>query len=166
MPVKFTDNSISIKNHFKSSRAFLDRVNYDFCLKRYSDIKTEEQALKTPVIKLREISLAFGQETPINMISAWLILLCDYLGIEIEPRQAEISARYIYEEAHFFNLAELTLCFKQISKGNYGNLWKFNPQIVIGAIKSYRSKRGMILSRQPSLNLDEIANRIRKELKK
>lgn len=157
--------SQKLKQQIPDAVDFLNKVNFDYCVQRYDGLTSVEEALNKNVIKLREIGIAYGVKTPKLLISAWLTMLCDYFAFDVDKRQIQETAGYIYEEAHFLNLAELTLVFKRIKKGHYGEFYgRFNPQTIIKAIKAYRSERGAILSRQPTIDFDEIAERIKKGL--
>ena len=124
------------------------QFNPDFCFDRYKEMKTVESALMANLVTLREIGQAYNESTPALLIKTWLILLSEFMGFEVTPSQANETARYIYEEAFMFNIAELTLFFKQLKKGVYGEFYgKFNGQKILIAAREYRQRRGEIFCR-------------------
>jgi len=116
-------------------------------MEKYINIKTFEDALKSKKIKLRELSLAYGEQIIIGWIQAWLINLSGYMNFSITEQQAKTTAIFILEDCYMFNLAEFTLLFRKINRGNYGQFYgQFNGQIIMAACKEYRNQRGKVLS--------------------
>lgn len=134
----------------KTGGEFLTEFNFDNCLKRYSDFKTEELALKSNKLKLREIAETYNQQTPVSLIEIWLLNMSMFMGWEVTDQHIRETALYIYEDNSFLNLAEITLFFKKLKKGIYGTFYgKFDGLKICSAVREYRMQRGQILSRMP-----------------
>ena len=126
-------------------------------MKRYTEIKTPALALESKVINLREIAGIYNEELPVLLIKAWLVNFSLFMDFAISPQQARETAIYVFEETFMLNIAELTLLFKRIKTGHYGEFYgKFNPQIVLRACREYRQERGKIISKMPSDQQKEV----------
>ena len=150
---KLNKRSADLVKRVPTGELFLTQFNPDYCSNRYQDFKTSELALKTGLVKLREIAQAYHSNTPVIMLKLWLVNLSKFMDFDITDQQARETGQYIYEEVNMFNLAEITLLFKRIKKGFYGAFYgKFNGQIILKACREYRKERGNILS---GLSTDE-----------
>jgi len=137
--------------HFDTGKKFSEQFNLDYCLQRYLEYKTPVEALFSEKIKISELSICYGEQLIITWLRAWLVTLSNYMDFEINESQSRKTAMFILEECYMLNLAELSLLFKKIMKGHYGQFFnKFNGQIIIQACREYRKERGLILSRQSS----------------
>jgi hypothetical protein len=121
-------------------------------MQRYSELNTPELALLSHKMKLKEIAATYDKQTPVSLIEFWLINLVAYMGLDEKATDQQIReiAIYLYEDFSFFNLAELTLFFKRIKKGFYGEFYgKLDGMKIISAAREYRQQRGLILSKLP-----------------
>ena len=127
-------------------KLLITKLNFDSCLERYFRYSNAEESLMSGKLRLREIAAIYEPSAPILLIRAWLINLASFMGFEITDQQAKETGRYIYEEVGMLNIAELTLLFKRIKKGQYGEFYgRFNGQIILRACREYRKERGKIL---------------------
>ena len=102
------------------------------------------------MIKLSELRSAYDNETPIDLIRAWLINTAMYVRIEIDTPLIKDIARELYKEIFMFNMAEFTLFFSKLKRGHYGTLYgRFDGMMICNAAIQYRKERGQILSRLP-----------------
>lgn len=132
--------------HIPTGIEFGKQFNLDYCMQKYFEVKTIEDALRSKKIKLRELSVAYGEEIITGWIQAWLINLSSYMNFSISTQQAKQTAMFILEDCYMLNIVEFTLLFRKITRGNYGEFYgKFNGQIIISACKQYRSQRGTVL---------------------
>ena len=94
--------------------------------KRFLAIKSIEQAMKSKIAKLTEIAEAYGKESAYSYIEAWVIKLNDYVNknpqMSMNTEQVEETAMFLYQEACFLNLAELSLFFRRVKSGYFGEL--------------------------------------------
>jgi hypothetical protein len=152
--------------HFRTGRDFSSQFNLDFCLEQYSGYRTPGAALQSGKIKIRELVDCYGDRLIIAWLKAWLVNLSHYMDFDINTSQGHKTAMFILEECYMLNLAEISLLFKKIMKGNYGEFYnKFNGQIILRACREYRKERGRILSRQPTTDFDMIGKKIKEGLK-
>ena len=133
--------------HFETGKIFLSEFNLDSCLNRYSEFKTQEEALKSKKIKILSLTKCYGEDLILTWMKAWLISLSSYMDFQITPQQVNITSRNLVEELYMLNLSEITLFFNRIIKGKYGEFYgKFNGQTILRSALEYRSQRGKILS--------------------
>jgi len=137
-----------IKKACSTGKSFLTQFNFDFCSKRYEPYYTAELALETKMVKLRELAEIYNRQTPVSLMEIWLVNLSTFMGFEITDQQARETAQYIFEEVGMLNIAEITLLFKRIKKGKYGDFYgRFNGQLILKACREYRKERGNILTK-------------------
>lgn len=148
LPTKLTRRSVELQKAFAAGKDFLVQFNYDYCADRYEKYNTPKLALMSGMVKLNEVSKVYNRKTPIIMLKLWLVNLSLFMGFDLPDQQARETGQYIYEEVNMLNLAEITLLFRRIKKGHYGEFYgKFNGQIVLRACREYRSERGRILAK-------------------
>lgn len=127
---------------------FTERFNLDYCVEKYQNYKTVKDALLSKKVKITDLVLCYDKNLLILWIRAWLTNLSAYMNFEITEMQSRKTAIFILEDCYMLNIVELTLLFKRIMKGYYGQFFgKFNGQIILHACKEYRKERGQILSK-------------------
>lgn len=147
----------SIITYFPTGKEFAISLNIDSCALKYAEIKTTVDALKSQKIKLFELTQAYGEQNILYWIESWLVGLSLYMDFEINEQQSKTTAMFILEDCYMFNIPELTLLFNRIKKGHYGNFYgKFNGQIIMDSCVAYRNERGLILSKLPESEQNEI----------
>lgn len=148
--VELTKREQQFLDKFKTGESFLVEFNFDACLSRYSKLKTEELALKSHKLKLREITRLYDQRVPTSLLELWLFNTSKFMAWEMTDQQVRETAVYLYEELYMLNLAELTLFFKKLKKGVYGTFYgKFDGMKICSFAREYRMARGQILSKLP-----------------
>jgi hypothetical protein len=136
---------------YPDGKKFIVQFNMDYCIDRYSYYKSALDALKSGKIQLLELSKCYGESLIIYWLQAWLITLAGYMNFEINESQSKKTAMFILEECYMLNLAEISLLFKKLMKGYYGQFFnKFNGQIIIRACREYRQERGKQLAKLPN----------------
>ena len=109
------------------------------------------------MIKLSELQFAYEPDTAIDLISAWLLNASLYSRLVIDLHLIKSIARELYKEIFMLNLAEFTLFFSKLKRGHYGNLYgRFDGMTICNAAIEYRRKRGLILSKLPEEEQNEI----------
>ena len=163
----------SIVISFNGSKEFIKQNNYDACCEMYidtdlpapkMDIRLSNPAdilmlklIETRSPRLNEIGLAFNKDTPVLMLSAWLINFCKYLGIDITGQQAEKTSKNIIREVPMFNLAEVVTVLNRLERGIYGKFYgSFDGITVVQAFIQYRRERGKVISTMTSDHLKEL----------
>ncbi len=92
----------------------------------------------------------YGERPIVGWLSTWVINLAAVMDFDISEQQRRRTANMLIEELYMLNMAEITLFFKKLQKGDYGTFYgKFNVQTILIAAKQYRQQRGIILSRLP-----------------
>lgn len=133
----------------KGGKDFLLKFNFDACSQFICNNPLE--ALGTKLPRLNEIALAFNRDTPILLLSTWLLNFCQFVGIEITDQQAERTSKNIFKEVPMFNIAELITVFNRLERGIYGKFYsRFDGITVVQAFIEYRKERAIIFSRLSS----------------
>lgn len=118
-------------------------------MEKYVSYKTIEDALLSKKIKLRVLSVAYGEQVILAWIQAWLINLSSYMNFSITEQQSKTTAMFILEDCYMLNIVEFTLLFRKLGRGYYGEFYgKFNGQIIMNACREYRNNRGKVLSQK------------------
>lgn len=135
---------------YPDARLFAEGNNLDVCLERYAQYKSIKDALMARKIKIRELAATYGERPIAGWLSTWIIYLASIMDFEISEQQRRTTANMLIEELYMLNMAEITLFFKKLQKGDYGTFYnKFNVQTILIAAKQYRQQRGVILSKLP-----------------
>jgi hypothetical protein len=120
---------------------FITRFNFDYCADRYRNIETVRQGIVAKMVTLREIAETYNEKTPVLMLHAWLINLSMFMGFEITKQQARETAQYMFEELRGLSLPLVTILFKRIKKGRYGEFYgRFNGQKILIACSEFRNE--------------------------
>ena len=150
-PQLMPSKAVQILKYAPTGAEFTTMFNLDSCTEKYLKYKSVEECLTTGMIKLREISAAYGDKLMVAWVQAWLINLAMYMNFEISKEQVKTTAIMILEECYMLNIAEYTFMFRRILKGHYGIFYgKYNGQTIINACVEFRKERGKILAKLSS----------------
>lgn len=143
---KLTKRGKAILSRFETPKLFLTQFNPDYCLNRYLGFKTPHEAILSNTIKLNELSQTYGEQTIVRWIRLWIVNLSKFMDFSVDDMQCKRTAILILEGGYMLNMAELTLFFKRIMNGHYGEFYgKFNPQQVLRPLREYRTERGRVI---------------------
>lgn len=146
MPQK-TDNRVSlICKKFPTIGEFTLSYAPHELTRRFLDVKSIEQAMQSKIAKLSEVSEAYGKESACSYIEAWVIKLNDFVNkntnMTMNSEQIEETAMFLYEEACFLNLAELSLFFRRIKSGYFGELPGYLDGVrIMSYLRTFLSER-------------------------
>lgn len=133
---------------FNDAAQFSIEMNIDNCLIRYAEYNTEVIALKSGMIKIRELAELYTEESIIDWIGTWLLSVSAQMDFDITEQQVTTTAIFLLEEIYMLNLSEFSLFFKKLRQGKYGIFYgKFNMQTIVLAAMQYRKKRGAEISK-------------------
>lgn len=143
--------SEALLSRFETAKDFAKQFNMDYCFIKNMAVKNNSDGLLTNTIKLRELSDCYGDKNIANWIASWLVVLSSKMDFSISPEQAGTTSILILEELYMINIAEFSLLFKKILKGDYGIFYgKFNIQTILIACKEFRLQRGSVISKMDS----------------
>lgn len=132
----------------ENPKIFLEKFNPDFCFDRYEHLNKVETALISGMLRISDIQFAYGKETSIDLIRAWLMNLSVYFGLDSDENVIKDIAKQLYSEIFMLNLAEFTLFFSRLKKGYYGLMYgRFDGLMICNSAREYRQQRGLILSK-------------------
>ena len=151
--------SLDVLEVYPEIEQFAIDFNLDNCMEKYIHIKSSLDGLKSRTVKLSELVNCYGEDNIVNWISAWLISVSAYMNFEISHQQSRTTSILILEELYMINLAEFSLFFKRLRKGQYGIFYgKFNGQTILMACSEFRMQRGKVISKMSEKEQMEILN--------
>jgi hypothetical protein len=130
---------------FAKASVFLTECNPTVLNHKYADVGTALEALKATELELRHISEAYGSKTLRVFVKTHLALLQRYLNVKdemlLDSFIIEELSGYIIEDYSDFTIAEFTLVFRKIKKGNYGLIYaRVDPVFILQCFKIYDEK--------------------------
>jgi len=142
---------------FPEEEKFIAEFNHHNCITKYGHLSLFD-AYKTDFVKLNELSVIYNKEMPVFLIEAWINNLILFLGFNKTLRDYQVAelSGYIYDEIHFLNIAELTILFKRIKTGYYGEFFNsINVSNIIKWCREFRKERGSIISKSKEVDLSK-----------
>ncbi len=107
---------------------------------------------------LADVSIAFGNDTVVKIISEHLFSLCKNADTELTTYQFADTSLLIATEYYYLNLAELSYFFRGCKIGKYGQLvWgsSLNVQQMMTAIRRFLIERNEAVERNEKKLLEE-----------
>lgn len=107
---------------------------------------TLRAAIARTDVTLSVLAAAYGRESIITLINAWLWELCEYINVKPEMKLSESqmhqTAMLLYSEAYFLNVAEFSLFFVRMKKGRYDKFYgAIDGQSIMVMLGEYLSDR-------------------------
>jgi hypothetical protein len=96
------------------------------CLKYSGKVSTIDQAMNSNSISLGTVQREKGRDFTEGLIMGWLVYLNDILNLNkpMSEDQIEMCATEILNEFYGFKFSDLTLIFKRIISGAYGEFYE------------------------------------------
>jgi hypothetical protein len=141
-------------------------MTHEFLDERYSGIRNIGDAYDEGKLKLNELAVIYTKKTPLFMIENWLNGLLVYLNFDAQREDYQMSqlAKYIYEDLHFMNLQEITLFFRYVKRGKYGEFYgKIDPVKMLIWCREFRQERGNYISKLPVEFESEVVRKAKEE---
>ena len=132
---------------FKSANDFVIEFDLDNLVKRYVDIKTPLEALRSKKIKLYQLPACYGFENVKDWLTFLLASYCKFMDFEVDEDRVKMTGILLYDDIYMMNLAEISLFFRGLQRGVYGTMYKFNGPEILKSAREYRQKRGVELAR-------------------
>ena len=109
-----------------SNEKFLEAYSLNNCLMRSVTIKGVSDALSRNTVSLVDIKKGKGQAFLRSYIALWLIELNELLNLKNPLSEAQITlcTEQIITDYSFLKLSELSLIFKRIVSGEFGELYE------------------------------------------
>lgn len=130
------NNKLDIKKH-----------SPEVIMKQFRKIKTINDCIVSGQKTLSSIRKEKDYEYSVKYLSLWLISLNEYLNVsrKMSAEQIQETASYIYDEYHYFNIADVYLVFTKIKKGEFGDLYESIDGVkVLKFFKMYAEQRANI----------------------
>lgn len=122
-------------------------------VQRYALRLTPQQALELRSSTLAEIAQVYGEDTVALLISAWLEELCRFCrtnpDMMLTENQLRQAAELMYAEAACLNVAELSLFFVGVKRGDYGKFYgAVDAQSILCFLQEYKRERSAAMQQR------------------
>jgi len=114
------------------------------CMDLFNKQTTMELAIKTETYSLAKINKMYNRELAIEYVKLWIIDLNKDMNVKrgMSETQIEKTAKMLYDEYYYMNLAELNKVFTDIQKGIYGEVYDMlNCAKILGFMRIYAKER-------------------------
>lgn len=135
------------KNEPARREHFLREYNPTVCLRKFRQTDTPALALQSAAPTLAQIRKEHSEDFLIAYIAVWIVNLNDFVNAsrKMSPEQIEETATIIYQDYYYFNLADINLIFRNIKKGEYGQLFaEIDGMKILSWFGKYSSERASI----------------------
>lgn len=145
---------------FAKATCFLTDCNPSVLNVKYADVRTAKEALRITDVQLSHIAEAYGNATLKVFVKTHLALLQKYLNVKddmlLDSLIIEELSGYVIEDFVDFNLAEFTLVFRKIKKGDFGLIYaRVDPIFILKSFKTYQEGERMEAKRQLNKPIEE-----------
>lgn len=129
-----------------TKKDFLKEYNVPSCQKKYEGVKTCRGAINTDAPKISTIISRYGRSSTSTYLETWLYNLADSINVKsdrnLTMEQIREASTYIVEEYYDLNLAEITLVFKKIKKGEFGYHYEgLDMMKIMNFFRKYREEK-------------------------
>lgn len=95
------------------------------CLVVFQKINSPALCMNSETPTLAGIKKQYSDDFVIAYIALWIDNLNDFVNAlrKMKGPQMEETAIFIFQEYHYFTLADINLVFRKIKKGEFGNLY-------------------------------------------
>lgn len=136
-----SEQSIQLQGYAKAS-VFLKECNPIVLSRKYANVRTAKEALEITNVCLSHIAEAYGDATLKVFVKTHLALLQKYLNVKddmlLDSSIVEELSLYIIEDCIDFSMAEFTLVFRKIKKGEYGLIYgRVDPVFILQSFSKY-----------------------------
>lgn len=135
-------------------------------------IKTAKTAYLSESISLAKVNKAYGRDSVLIFIQAWIENLADFMGFSEEKKPTpsflhEVSELF-YENAYFLKVSEMGYFFNNLKRGVYGQFYgNLDPQKLLIFLDAFLTERFDAVRQinneatRSNRNNDEIAQQIK-----
>ena len=134
-----------------SNKEFLRVYSPNNCLMHSAKIKGISDALSRQTYSLVQIKINKGEAFLRSYISLWLIYLNEVLNLNnpLTEAQIELCTEQIMEDYHHLKISELSLIFKRIVSGEFGELYeRISMPKVMSVFRKYDQERTEVVVTQ------------------
>lgn len=132
-----------------SNEKFLEAYSLNNCLMRSVTIKGVSDALSRNTVSLVDIKKGKGQAFLRSYIAIWLIDLNELLNLKNPLSEAQITlcTEQIITDYSFLKLSELSLIFKRIVSGEFGELYeRISMPKLMSIFRKYEQERTEVVT--------------------
>ena len=136
-----------------SKKILLSRYNPSNCMAHAGKLVSVTDAINSPSHSLGKIQREQSKKFTEGLILLWLIYLNDILNLNksMSEEQMKLAAVLICEEFYMLKMADLTLLFKRIISGQFGEFYeRLSIDKVMTFFREYREERFEIAIDQSS----------------
>ena len=109
-----------------SKKNLLEKYSPKNCMLDFSKVKTIEQALNSKAPSIASFQRQQGRQFTEGLITFWLLYLNNILNLNkpMSEEQINLCSNMVVEEFYMFKVSDLTLLFKRIISGQYGEFYE------------------------------------------
>lgn len=144
-----------------SNEKLLKVYNPKNCLKHSSKIKTIKEAINSKSPTIGTFQREKGKKFTESLVMGWLVYLNELLNLNkpMSPDQIEICATSILNEFYALKFSDLTLVFKKIISGEYGEFYEsLSIPKVLTFFRTYFDERCEIAMQESEMNHKNFAS--------
>ena len=109
-----------------SKKNLLEKYSPKNCMLDFGKVKTIEQALNSKAPSIASFQRQQGRQFTEGLITFWLLYLNNILNLNkpMSEEQINLCSNMVVEEFYMFKVSDLTLLFKRIISGQYGEFYE------------------------------------------
>mgnify|MGYP003652027739 FL=1 len=109
-----------------SKKNLLEKYSPKNCMLHAGKITTIEQALNSKAPSIASFQRQQGRQFTEGLITFWLLYLNNILNLNkpMSEEQINLCSNMVVEEFYMFKVSDLTLLFKRIISGQYGEFYE------------------------------------------
>ena len=108
------------------NKNLLEKYSPKNCMLDFGKVKTIEQALNSKAPSIASFQRQQGRQFTEGLITFWLLYLNNILNLNkpMSEEQINLCSNMVVEEFYMFKVSDLTLLFKRIISGQYGEFYE------------------------------------------
>ena len=109
-----------------SKKNLLEKYSPKNCMLDFGKVKTIEQALNSKAPSIASFQRQQGRQFTEGLITFWLLYLNNILNLNkpMSEEQINLCSNMVVEEFYMLKVSDLTLLFKRIISGQYGEFYE------------------------------------------
>lgn len=126
------------------TKIFIQKYSPESSYSLFKSCTTIEKCIQAEVPALSTICKEHSKDFAVKYIQLWIVALNEFLNIKnkMNPEQIQETARILYDDFYYLNIADLNLIFTNIKRGKYGQIYESLDGVkLISWINSYVEKR-------------------------
>ena len=127
-----------------SKKNLLEKYSPKNCMLYFGKVKTIEQAMSSKAPTVASFQREHGRQFTEGLITFWLLYLNKVLNLNkpMSEEQINLCSGMVVEEFYMLKVSDLTLLFKRIISGQYGEFYeRLSIDKILTFFRTYREER-------------------------